>query len=69
MKLKVKLLKEKIQNDRNINVDIYQLDVKNKDKIKQIITKILENKTIDMLVNNAGLALGLEHIDKGSINN
>ena len=62
---KLNFLKERIQKDVNINVDIYQLDVKDKINVKKIISNILEHKTIDILINNAGLALGLEHIDKG----
>ena len=62
---KLNFLKERIQKNVNINVDIYQLDVKDKINVKKIISNILEHKTIDILINNAGLALGLEHIDKG----
>jgi len=56
-----------VLKNKNINIDVYKLDVQNKAEVSNVINSI--DKNIDILVNNAGLALGLEHIDKGSINN
>jgi NADP-dependent 3-hydroxy acid dehydrogenase YdfG len=43
-------------------------DVRNRDEVARVIeTMPAEWKNVDILVNNAGLAAGLEHIDKGDI--
>ncbi len=50
------------------NVDVLSLcfDVKNKEKVKQSITSLTDKwKKIDVLLNNAGLAVGLDKIQNG----
>ncbi len=66
---KLKILKEKILQENAINVNIFSLDVQKQKDVQDVINNILKNTTIDILINNAGLALGLEYIDKGNINN
>lgn len=47
---------KKLQSQLKTSTEIHVLDVRDKEKIPTI----LENKNIDILINNAGLALGLE---------
>jgi NADP-dependent 3-hydroxy acid dehydrogenase YdfG len=44
----------------------YTLDVRDKEKVLKTINEILKITRIDMLINNAGLALGLEPLDEGN---
>ncbi len=60
-------LKNEILKDNNINVEASQVDVRYKDKVKSQMTSILEKHTVDILINNAGLALGLDKVDEGNI--
>jgi len=60
---KIKKL-QKLQDTLKTDVQIMQLDVRDKKSVKEELKKI---KKIDILINNAGLALGLEPLDKGSI--
>ena len=60
---KIKKL-QKLQDALKTDVQIIQLDVRDKKSVKEELKKI---KKIDILINNAGLALGLEPLDKGSI--
>ena len=67
MKRLESIKKDILSKNNAINIDIYQLDVQNKEDVQQVIDSI--DKDIDILVNNAGLALGLEAIDQGSTDN
>jgi len=58
---KLKALKEKFPTSIT-----FQADVRNKDQIQSVINEILNITQIDILINNAGLALGLESIDEGN---
>lgn len=54
-------IKADIERRYGVNVHIYQLDVTKYDEVKKIVDIILkEVKKVDVLVNNAGLALGLD---------
>ena len=54
-------IKSDIERRYGVNVHIYQLDVTKYDEVKKIVDTILkEVKKVDVLVNNAGLALGLD---------
>jgi len=57
---KLKNLKEELPNSLT-----FKADVRNKDEIQKVIEDILKITHIDILINNAGLALGLESIDEG----
>ena len=49
-----------------ITVLALPFDVRNREEVEKAIASIVGNwRNIDLLVNNAGLAVGLEHIDKG----
>ena len=62
---KLQTLKEEILCEHNIQITIAQLDVRDRDAVHDIIGDMAKNITIDILINNAGLALGLEPIDQG----
>lgn len=67
---KLQNLKDEIlQNTPNIKVDTYELDVRDKQSVSLVVNQILQNTTIDILVNSAGLALGLEKIYEGDTDN
>ncbi len=68
-KEKLIALKEKIENDFKINVHSIVLDVRNLNAVKNAIENLPDNfKTIDVLVNNAGLALGFVPFQEGNTN-
>ncbi|MDY6821438.1 MAG: SDR family oxidoreductase [Deferribacterota bacterium] len=61
---------EEFYNKYKDSANIYykQLDVRDFDQIKNLIEELPENfKDIDVLINNAGLALGIEKADKASL--
>jgi NADP-dependent 3-hydroxy acid dehydrogenase YdfG len=55
-------LKNKLEK-HNITIQILSLDVRNKDDVENK----LKDLDVDILINNAGLALGLEPFEKGDI--
>jgi len=60
-------LKEKLLKTHDINVTLVQCDVSRKDDVALKFNEITRNHTIDILINNAGLAAGLEKMDEGRI--
>lgn len=65
---RLKALKEELENLFGINVMTLQFDVRNEDEVKHAINSLEhEWKNIDVLVNNAGLASGLDPIQDGDI--
>lgn len=61
-------LKEEIQKNHDVEVYLSNYDVRNLNEVKQAIENLPENwKKIDVLVNNAGLAVGLSSIQDGDI--
>jgi len=58
---KLKKLKEEFPNSLT-----FKADVRDKKEIQKVIEEILKITQIDILINNAGLALGLESIDEGN---
>lgn len=52
----------------NIKVLSLNFDVRNREEVASVIGNLPEEwKAIEILVNNAGLAVGMDHIDKGNI--
>jgi 3-hydroxy acid dehydrogenase / malonic semialdehyde reductase len=52
----------------NIRVLSLDFDVRNREEVATVISNLPEDwKAIEILVNNAGLAVGMDHIDKGNI--
>lgn len=61
-------LAEQIKNTCNVKVLILNFDIRNKNEVEQAIHSLPEEwKKINLLVNNAGLAAGLGHIQDGSV--
>ena len=61
-------LKLKIQSETEADVLTLNFDIRNPVETKQAIATLDQTwKNIDVLVNNAGLAVGLNHIDKGMV--
>lgn len=61
-------LKKEINNTSSGKLYILNFDVRNKDEVDKAIDSLpKEWKDIDVLVNNAGLAVGLNHINEGVI--
>ncbi len=66
---RLKEIKEEISKEFNLNAETLLLDVTNNDEVKKALTPLTQNFKIDILINNAGLALGIEKIDEGDIDN
>lgn len=61
-------LEKEIKSKSSGEVYILNFDVRNKDEVDKAIDSLPQNwKNIDVLVNNAGLAVGLNHIQDGVI--
>jgi len=61
-------LSSKLKLEFKINVYILNFDVRNKEEVKKAIGNLPEDwKNIDILINNAGLAAGLDTIQEGQI--
>ncbi|MFW5820921.1 MAG: SDR family NAD(P)-dependent oxidoreductase [Bacteroidota bacterium] len=61
-------VKNEIQKVSEVKILILPLDVRQKKKVEEAIETLPDEwKNIDVLVNNAGLAVGLDHVDKGNI--
>ncbi len=61
-------LEKEIKTKSSNKIHILHFDVRNKEEVDKAIDSLpTEWKDIDVLVNNAGLAVGLNHIDEGVI--
>jgi len=61
-------LKSRIETEAKVQVLALNFDVRKLAEVQAAITSLEEKwKNIDVLVNNAGLAVGMGHIDKGEI--
>lgn len=61
-------LKEELQKEYGINVLLLKFDVRNRDEVRQSIASIPEEwRSIDVLINNAGLAKGFSDIQDGDV--
>jgi NADP-dependent 3-hydroxy acid dehydrogenase YdfG len=69
-KQKLKAIKQKITHEYGVAVTTIKLDVRDKKSVAKLASKIAElGLSVDILINNAGLALGLEPIDQGDYEN
>lgn len=57
---------EQIRSEHNVEVQTLIFDVRDESACEEHLAQISTERPIDVLVNNAGLAAGLEHIDVGS---
>ena len=64
---KLKMLKNKLESDSVRVLDLC-FDVRNEEEVKSILSNLPESwNRIDVLINNAGLAVGLDPIGEGSL--
>jgi NADP-dependent 3-hydroxy acid dehydrogenase YdfG len=67
-KLLLESLAEEIKHNYNVDVWVSQYDVRDANAVKEAVNALPEKwKQIDVLVNNAGLAVGLNSIQEGDI--
>lgn len=59
-------LAEELRAENHVEVQTLCFDVRDQRDCEEQLAQIPADRTIDVLVNNAGLAAGLEHIDAGS---
>lgn len=65
---KLQNLKAKLQNQYDVNVLALNFDIRDREAVKNSIENLSEDwKNIDLLVNNAGLAAGLNSLQEGDI--
>jgi NADP-dependent 3-hydroxy acid dehydrogenase YdfG len=65
---RLELLKEKLQKLFNVNIHLLPFDVRNKKQVFASLEQVPQEwRSIDVLVNNAGLALGRDLIQEGDI--
>ncbi|RLA06066.1 MAG: NAD(P)-dependent oxidoreductase [Gammaproteobacteria bacterium] len=66
---KLENLKQSLGKKTNNKISIFKLDVRHKKNVTTTIAQILEKQPIDILINNAGLALGIAKIYAGDMDN
>lgn len=65
---RLETLKERIEQDHAVHVHTLVFDVQNSDEVSNAIESLTDEwRRIDVLINNAGLALGLGPIQDGSL--
>lgn len=64
---RLKILKNKLLNSNpSLKITIAKLDIRNRAKVKQFVNKLKKQNNIpDFLINNAGLASGLNKLQEG----
>jgi hypothetical protein len=66
-KEKLQKLKSKLNSVYKVNIQILNFDVTSQKEVEKNLSKLLSTTTIDILINNAGLALDASKIDEGTI--
>ncbi len=66
-KEKLKELKKELLSKYDIKINIFSLDVTNKEDVEMKLSHSIKKTNIDILINNAGLALDSSKIDEGKI--
>ena len=59
-------LREELSSRTDRLVEIHALDVRDRQAVESALSDILSRHTVHILVNNAGLALGLNPVDQGN---
>lgn len=62
---KLEKVKKDILKNLNTNIALLSCDVRNSSEVENKMSSLLKNINIDILINSAGLALGLDGIDNG----
>ncbi len=68
-KEKLKKLKQSLLDEYEIKINIFTLDVTNQEEVEKKLSHSIIKQNIDILLNNAGLALGVEKVDEGVLKN
>ncbi len=64
----LKVLSDSLRNQYGTETVWYQLDVRERDEVKKIVEGLPDEwKSVDILINNAGLSQGLDKIQDGDI--
>ncbi|MFM1876547.1 MAG: hypothetical protein RL266_2284 [Bacteroidota bacterium] len=66
-KERLEKLKSQLESEHGITVSIHAFDVRQKAEVEQFCRKEIADRTIDVLVNNAGLASGLAPLHEGDV--
>jgi len=66
-KTKLKALKGSLLKKKHSKISILALDVRKRHTVAKKMKKLLKKHTVDILINNAGLALGIAPLDQGDI--
>ena len=64
---KLKELQNQLIKKYDVDIEILCFDVTKQKKVEKNLTKLITHTTIDILINNAGLALDASKIDSGDI--
>ncbi|NQY21897.1 MAG: SDR family NAD(P)-dependent oxidoreductase [Campylobacteraceae bacterium] len=64
---KLEAAKKEILINSSVKITLLEFNVKNKIDVQEKIASFLKNEQIDILINNAGLALGLDPFYKASL--
>jgi len=65
---RLKKLKEELEKNYEVSVYYLPFDIRNKEEVNEAVDALPKDwQNIDVLVNNAGLAVGLNHIQDGEI--
>jgi len=67
--VKLQKLQNKLSKQSKREVSFHVADVRERDAVSKVMKKILKKQTVDILINSAGLALGIEAIDAGDVDN
>lgn len=66
---RLKEIKKELLSKYDIKINIFPLDVTDQIDVEKKLSHSIIKQNIDILINNAGLALGIEKIDKGILEN
>ena len=64
---KLEEVKNEINKTCDVLITLITFDVRNKEDVNASLENLLKNTTVDILINNAGLALGLDPLDQGDL--
>ncbi len=63
---RLETLKQELRERTRRDVEIHALDVRDRQAVETVLGEILSRRPVHILINNAGLALGLDPVDRGN---